>query len=109
MQVTAVDSEGRNFVDTAVRKLVKRSINTCVTLGSVQSAGDLWYFPPGIPHSLQATDADPDGTEFLLVCSLSFLVWNAAEKFVLRFSTMEISAMTRHSSYVSSVVGSYSC
>ena len=36
----------------------------------VQSAGDLWYFPPGIPHSLQATDDDPDGTEFLLVRSL---------------------------------------
>ncbi|KXN81649.1 Oxalate decarboxylase OxdC, partial [Leucoagaricus sp. SymC.cos] len=27
----------------------------------------LWYFPPGIPHSLQATDDSPDGTEFLLV------------------------------------------
>ncbi|KAL1740052.1 RmlC-like cupin domain-containing protein, partial [Schizophyllum fasciatum] len=35
-QVSAVDQEGRNY------------------LASVK-AGDLWYFPPGIPHSLQAT------------------------------------------------------
>ncbi|KJA25022.1 hypothetical protein HYPSUDRAFT_37926 [Hypholoma sublateritium FD-334 SS-4] len=47
-QITAVDSSGRNFIATV-------------------GAGDLWYFPPGIPHSLQATDDDPDGSEFLLV------------------------------------------
>jgi oxalate decarboxylase len=29
------------------------------------SAGDLWNFPSGIPHSIQGLD--PDGTEFLLV------------------------------------------
>jgi hypothetical protein len=27
--------------------------------------GDLWYFGPGIPHSIQGLD--PDGCEFLLV------------------------------------------
>jgi oxalate decarboxylase len=27
-------------------------------------AGDLWYFPPGLPHSLQGLG--PDGTEFVL-------------------------------------------
>lgn len=27
----------------------------------------MWYFPPGIPHSLQATADDPEGAEFLLV------------------------------------------
>ncbi|KAF5373547.1 hypothetical protein D9758_000849 [Tetrapyrgos nigripes] len=47
-QVTAVDAQGRNFVGTA-------------------GPGDLWFFPPGIPHSLQATDDDPDGSEFILV------------------------------------------
>ncbi|KAF9041088.1 oxalate decarboxylase [Hymenopellis radicata] len=47
-QVTAVDSEGRNF------------------LGNV-GPGDLWFFPPGVPHSLQATGDDPDGSEFILV------------------------------------------
>ncbi|KJA14599.1 hypothetical protein HYPSUDRAFT_150167 [Hypholoma sublateritium FD-334 SS-4] len=47
-QVTAVDSNGKNFI------------------GNVQ-AGDLWYFPPGVPHSLQATADDPDGSEFLLI------------------------------------------
>ena len=44
-RVTAVDAEGRNFVDDV-------------------SAGDLWYFPAGIPHSIQGLD---EGCEFLLV------------------------------------------
>ncbi|KAH9925427.1 oxalate decarboxylase [Epithele typhae] len=47
-QITSVDSQGRNYVATV-------------------KEGDLWYFPPGIPHSLQATDDSPEGTEFLLV------------------------------------------
>ncbi|KAG5985547.1 hypothetical protein E4U52_001233 [Claviceps spartinae] len=47
-QVTSVDAEGRNFISTV-------------------GPGDLWYFPPGIPHSLQATGDDPEGSEFLLV------------------------------------------
>lgn len=47
-QVSAVDADGRNF------------------LGNVYP-GDLWYFPAGVPHSLQATGDDPDGSEFLLV------------------------------------------
>ncbi|KAH8118035.1 RmlC-like cupin domain-containing protein, partial [Phellopilus nigrolimitatus] len=46
--VTSVNTDGQVFADTV-------------------NEGDLWYFPPGIPHSLQATDADPAGTEFLLV------------------------------------------
>ncbi|KAL4067020.1 RmlC-like cupin domain-containing protein [Scleroderma yunnanense] len=29
--------------------------------------GDLWYFPPGFPHSIQAKDTTPDGSEFLLI------------------------------------------
>jgi oxalate decarboxylase len=45
-RITAVDADGRNFVDDV-------------------GVGDLWYFPPGIPHSIQGFD--PDGTEFLLV------------------------------------------
>ncbi|KAI0635884.1 oxalate decarboxylase [Trametes polyzona] len=48
VQVTSINSDGQNYLGTA-------------------SAGDLWYFPPGVPHSLQATADDPDGTEFLLV------------------------------------------
>ncbi|CCM06425.1 uncharacterized protein FIBRA_08686 [Fibroporia radiculosa] len=48
MQVTSVDQDGRNY------------------LGNV-GPGDLWYFPSGIPHSLQATNEDPNGVEFLLV------------------------------------------
>ncbi|KAI0749380.1 RmlC-like cupin domain-containing protein [Daedaleopsis nitida] len=48
VQVTAIDTNGRNF------------------LGNV-NPGDLWYFPAGMPHSLQATADSPDGAEFILV------------------------------------------
>ncbi|KAJ3513533.1 hypothetical protein NLJ89_g2892 [Agrocybe chaxingu] len=37
-----------------------------VWLGDV-SAGDLWYFPAGYPHSIQAKDTTPEGAEFLLI------------------------------------------
>ena len=45
-RLTAIDYEGRPYV-----KDVK--------------AGDLWYFPQGLPHSIQGLG--PDGCEFLLV------------------------------------------
>ncbi|MGB2592321.1 MAG: cupin domain-containing protein [Candidatus Acidiferrum sp.] len=45
-RITCIDADGKSFV-TDVKK------------------GDLWYFPPGIPHSIQGLA--PDGTEFLLV------------------------------------------
>ncbi|TDL25576.1 oxalate decarboxylase [Rickenella mellea] len=48
ISVTAINSDGQNFEDTI-------------------NAGDIWYFPAGIPHSIQATDASPDGAELLLV------------------------------------------
>jgi oxalate decarboxylase len=44
-RITAVDAEGRNFIDDV-------------------GVGDLWYFPAGIPHSIQGLD---EGCEFLLV------------------------------------------
>jgi oxalate decarboxylase len=44
-QITAVDEKGRRFVDNV-------------------GPGDLWYFPAGIPHSIQGLQ--PDGCEFLL-------------------------------------------
>src|SRR5215216_2811132 len=44
-RITAVDQQGRNFVDDV-------------------GTGDLWYFPAGIPHSIQAHE---EGYEFLLV------------------------------------------
>ncbi|KAI0314754.1 oxalate decarboxylase [Amylostereum chailletii] len=47
-QVTAVDPDGKNYLANV-------------------AAGDIWYFPAGTPHSLQATGDNPDGTEFLLV------------------------------------------
>jgi oxalate decarboxylase len=45
-RITAIDADGRNFVDDV-------------------GVGDLWYFPPGVPHSIQGLD--PDGCEFPLV------------------------------------------
>src|SRR4051794_6393062 len=45
-RITAVDSQGRSFVQDV-------------------GPGDLWYFPSGIPHSIQGLA--PDGCEFLLV------------------------------------------
>ena len=45
-RITAIDADGKSFVAD-----VKEN--------------DLWYFPSGIPHSIQGLD--PDGTEFLLV------------------------------------------
>ena len=45
-RITAVDLQGRNFADDV-------------------GVGDLWYFPAGIPHSIQGLN--PDGCEFLLV------------------------------------------
>jgi oxalate decarboxylase len=45
-RITGFDQAGRSFVDDV-------------------SAGDLWNFPSGIPHSIQGLE--PDGTEFLLV------------------------------------------
>lgn len=45
-RITGFDQNGRSFVADV-------------------SAGDLWNFPSGIPHSIQGLE--PDGTEFLLV------------------------------------------
>jgi oxalate decarboxylase len=44
-RITAVDQDGRNFITDV-------------------GVGDLWYFPPGIPHSIQGLE---EGCEFLLV------------------------------------------
>lgn len=47
VRVSAMNQNGETFVDDL-------------------RAGDLWYFPTGVPHSIQATD---EGVEFLLVFS----------------------------------------
>jgi oxalate decarboxylase len=44
-RITVVDQDGRNFIADV-------------------GQGDLWYFPPGIPHSIQGLE---EGCEFLLV------------------------------------------
>lgn len=45
-RITAIDAQGNNFIDDV-------------------GVGDLWYFPSGVPHSIQGLG--PDGCEFLLV------------------------------------------
>lgn len=45
-RITVLDNEGKSYVEDL-------------------QAGDLWYFPPGNPHSIQGLA--PDGTEFLLI------------------------------------------
>jgi oxalate decarboxylase len=45
-RITAVDQQGRSFVNDV-------------------NKGDLWLFPPGVPHSIQGLG--PDGCKFLLV------------------------------------------
>lgn len=45
-RITAIDAKGRSFVADVTK-------------------GDLWYFPAGIPHSIQGLALD--GAEFLLV------------------------------------------
>ncbi|EIM91694.1 uncharacterized protein STEHIDRAFT_182922 [Stereum hirsutum FP-91666 SS1] len=47
-QISSMDENGRNYLATV-------------------GPGDLWYFPPGIPHSLKATAESDEGSEFLLV------------------------------------------
>ena len=69
MQVTAVNQNGQNFIDTIVSDL-STSVKLFYSYILTKSAGDLWYFPAGIPHSIQATNTDPDGAEFLLVILL---------------------------------------
>ncbi|MGW5557691.1 cupin domain-containing protein [Micromonospora sp. NPDC003944] len=44
-RISAVDHEGRNFIEDV-------------------KAGDLWFFPQGVPHNIQALE---DGAQFLLV------------------------------------------
>jgi oxalate decarboxylase len=65
-RITAIDANGRSFVrDT--------------------KEGDLWYFPTGIPHSIQGLA--PDGAEFLLV----FDDGNFSE-----FETVSLSGLMSH-------------
>lgn len=45
-RITGIDGDGKSFVADTYE-------------------GDLWYFPPGIPHSIQGLE--PDGGKFLLV------------------------------------------
>lgn len=45
VRLAAIDADGKSFIDDI-------------------TAGDVWFFPPGVPHSIQALD---EGAEFILV------------------------------------------
>ncbi|KAI0177432.1 RmlC-like cupin domain-containing protein [Pestalotiopsis sp. NC0098] len=45
VRLAAIDDNGKSFIDDI-------------------TAGDVWFFPPGVPHSIQALD---EGCEFMLV------------------------------------------
>lgn len=51
-------------------------IKNGVVVADLRTVGDVWYFPPGVPHSIQAFE---QGAEFLLVFDdvgrLSYLPW----------------------------------
>jgi uncharacterized RmlC-like cupin family protein len=66
--VSSVDQNGKNYLANVVSTQTSSLRHTTHTEIS-QNPGDLWYFPAGIPHALQATDDDPDGAEFILVRS----------------------------------------
>ena len=67
--MSAVDQNGQNFLGTVVSVIAGVELRRLVVPNAlIQEPGDLWYFPPGIPHSLQATNDSADGAEFLLVC-----------------------------------------
>ncbi|EGN99484.1 hypothetical protein SERLA73DRAFT_160828 [Serpula lacrymans var. lacrymans S7.3] len=48
VQITSINQNGQNFLSTI-------------------GPGDVWYFPAGMPHSIQATNESVDGAEFILV------------------------------------------
>ncbi|GJJ10006.1 hypothetical protein Clacol_004232 [Clathrus columnatus] len=56
-RITAMTAEGNNY---------EADIETTFNRPS-QNQGDVWYFPAGVPHSIQGMDTIADGTEFLLV------------------------------------------
>ncbi|GJE85600.1 oxalate decarboxylase family bicupin [Phanerochaete sordida] len=48
VQITVINPNGQNYLATL-------------------NPSDIWYFPAGVPHSIQATADNPAGSEFLLV------------------------------------------
>src|SRR5437660_3830660 len=60
-RITAIDQDGRNFVDDV-------------------GVGDLWYFPAGIPHSIQGLQ---EGCEFLLAFDHYCASWNCSRAIIM--------------------------
>ena len=87
VQVSSVNPDGQNYLATVVRTIFPTSLS--MNLRFCQGPGDIWYFPPGIPHSIQATDDLKDGSEFLLVSINDQFNTKPLKMFTdFRFSTM---------------------
>ena len=56
-----------------------------------QAPGDLWYFPPGFPHSIQAKNTTADGAEFLLIFDSG--TFSEDSTFLLTVSVLVLSIM----------------
>lgn len=95
MNIATVNSAGENFYDTLV-SLFRTIFWTTIHLGH-QAPGDLWYFPPGVPHVLQATADLPQGAEFLLVSTERSDLHSNFSHYQYRCSMMAISAKIRPS------------
>ena len=68
LRVSTVTPDGDVWLDDVVSSpFILFSFILLSHIRSLKSAGDLWYFPAGHPHSIQAKDTHPEGAEFLLI------------------------------------------
>jgi oxalate decarboxylase len=74
-RITAVDADGHNFIADV-------------------GPGDLWYFPSGIPHSIQGLS--PDGCEFLLAFSSGSFSEDSTFSITDMFAHMPKSALAKN-------------
>jgi len=74
-RITAVDNDGHNFVADV-------------------EEGDLWYFPSGIPHSIQGLQ--PDGAEFVLAFPNGFFSEDSTFSITDMFAHMPKSALAKN-------------
>ena len=65
MRVSTITPDGDVWVGDVVSTGAPSTLPPALNLA--KSEGDIWYFPAGNPHSLQAKDTNPQGAEFLLI------------------------------------------
>lgn len=63
-RVSCFTNEGQIYIQDVVCYFV---VLNFIHPNDPQGPGDIWYFPPGFPHSIQAKNTTADGAEFLLI------------------------------------------